>query len=168
MNTLSDTDEDRARPSVWPVYVAMVAITLACGVILPFMPIGGKYGWQEFPTLIVFGAASVLLGVVAIAGLATLRPWGWWCGAGWMSIFTGYVVGLVWVGLIVPTAFMSFAPFSLLWWPNKYCWVSIPFAPFEFPSWLLSWPGLLSTSMFAIVLLTWALVTRRRLFFPRA
>ena len=171
MNTLSDTDESRARPSVWPVYLAIVAITLACGVIVPFVLVGGEYGWQKFPTLMAFGVASALLGLVAVGGLAMRRPWGWWCGVGWTSIFAAYVGWFAWVGLIAPTnssEFMSAARF-FFFWPFTYSWLGIPFLeffPYDLPWWLLSWPGLLSTSISTIVVLTWVLVTRRRLFFP--
>jgi len=46
MNTHSHTDKGKARLSVWPVYLAEVAIALACGVIVPFVLVGGEYGWQ--------------------------------------------------------------------------------------------------------------------------
>ena len=81
MNTLSDTDERKARLSVWPVYVAAVAVACACGQFLFIFAYSGEYGWERYPTEMVFYVTWIILGVMAIAGLAMLRPWGWWCAA---------------------------------------------------------------------------------------
>ncbi len=93
MNTPRDTDEGRARPSVWPVYVA-AAVIVAVGVwviyplIGPYVFFRPRTEWVDLlrsPLGLV--VAWVLLGFVAAVGLVGLRSWAWWCAviftAGW-------------------------------------------------------------------------------------
>ena len=85
MNTLRDTDEGRARPSVWPVYVA-------AGVLL----ISGA--WTVYSAIDILGALYLLpsvwgiLGLLAAFGLLARRPWGWWSAAVWTVALIGFAV----------------------------------------------------------------------------
>ena len=98
MNTLGDTDEGRARPSVWPVYL-VAAVIVAVGVWLiylwlrpsdlpPYDPrlYSRSERWAHLLVEVEFWA-WVLLGFVAAVGLVGLRLWAWWCAvvftAGW-------------------------------------------------------------------------------------
>ncbi len=85
MNTHRDTDEGKARPSVWPVYV-VAAIVGAVSLQAVAGLFSGLY----------FNSPVVLFGFVTIWGLVRLRRWGWWCGAVWTSLA---IVGLVGLGL---------------------------------------------------------------------
>ena len=106
MNTLSDTDEGRARPSVWPVYVAAVVIlVVGLGLLYPvvdylsFMVVSeGSLGNFETSYLmpVLLYSSIGLFGCVTALGLVLLRSWGWWCAAVWAGIFAA---GLVYLGL---------------------------------------------------------------------
>jgi len=94
MNTLSDTDEGRARPSVWPVYVAAAVV----GVVgLTLLGIGIWFGLaNEDNGMVALGVLHGLLGglgVVAAWGLFRLRLWAWWCAVVWTipAAFTGFI-----------------------------------------------------------------------------
>ncbi len=103
MNTLGGTDEGRARPSVWPVYVVAVVI-LVVGLWLLFqfvdhlsflvsegIPLDLKSDLLPLLLCVSIG----LFGWVTAWGLVWLRSWGWWCAAVWAGIFA---VGLVSLG----------------------------------------------------------------------
>ena len=84
MNTLSDTDEGRARPSVWPLYVA-AAVLLISGA------------WTVYSSIDILGmymlvAVWGLIGLLAAFGLMALRPWGWWLAAVWVVALIGFAV----------------------------------------------------------------------------
>ncbi len=105
MNTLTDTDEGKARPSVWPVYLAIgavVAISLLFGLTgLVHVVSSGKYGWWVSPAWAGFYAVYGLLGAVGAVGLTMLRPWGYWCAVAWAVI--GIVTaGFLWLGWYGP------------------------------------------------------------------
>ena len=102
MNTHRDTDKRKARPSVWPVYVAAVVL-VPVGVFIglvgvaPFMMTvfaGGVFGGgaEDLAILSAFGLIAAMgpLGLAAAVGLSGLRPWGWWCTAifagGWAMV----------------------------------------------------------------------------------
>ena len=88
MNTLTDTDEGRARPSVWPVYVAAVVVLI--------VDLQNLF----FPGVMLTQAALGLIGVAAAIGMLLLREWGWWCGI----LFAG-----VWIVLLgMPLLWMIF------------------------------------------------------------
>ncbi len=141
MNTLGDTDEGRARPSVWPVYlVAAVAGLVGLGLLFRGLALlvwtvglisGGHYAamlrlgspWE----LPFFHLGVGVWGIIWALGLVRLRPWGWWCTA---------VFAAVCLAMFVQ------------WLPHGR-----PIA------WGASWLGLLA-------LLVWVLASRRQLFFP--
>ena len=62
MNTLGDTDEGRAKPSVWPVYVAALVIA-ACSLFF-WLLVGPPGLW------------AALFGCAIVWGLLELDPWG--------------------------------------------------------------------------------------------
>ena len=148
MNTLRDTDKRRARPSVWPVYLA-AAIIVAVGVwviypfIGPYVFFHPRTEWADLlrsPLGLV--VAWVLLGFVAAVGLVGLRPWARWYAA----LFA--VTCTAWGGLGLSDAIVVsvFAP-ELAWPTADYI--------IEITPWLA-----------VAVLLVVVLVTRRQLFFP--
>ena len=104
MNTLGDTDEGRARPSVWPVYVAagMVGVD---GLLFLFFGIWGGLANQDNDVeALAFGVLFGLtgaLGVAAAWGLFRLRPWAWWWGVASSSVVVGSCL-LALLGLVVP------------------------------------------------------------------
>ena len=84
MNMLSDTDKRRARPSVWPVYVA-VAVLLAIGALMLYPVLSGPGISPQPPPQSVYVEESRqwydfglgvwgILGLVAAVGLVRLRP----------------------------------------------------------------------------------------------
>jgi len=146
MNTLSDTDEGRTRPSVWPAYLAAVVLVPvgasigSQGVGLALMSFGGEdtvglleRGTEAIVGLSAYGllAAMGLLGLVAAVGLAGLRPWGWWCTA-------VFAASWAMVCLLV-----------VVWW-------LLDERPFFFAA----------PSLGLLTLLVLVLTTRRQLFFP--
>ena len=147
MNTLRDTDEGKARPSVWPVYLA-AAVIVVVGVWV-------IYPWLENPDLLYHprtGGANllprlgplvawVLLGFVAAVGLVGLRSWAWWCAvvftAGWTLLSGSAVVDSILVSFHRPDI--------------------------EPPAQVIQ---LATAWLVVLALLVVPLVTRRRLFFP--
>ncbi len=96
MNTLTDTDEGKARPSVWAVYVTS-GIFVAVGAVAVYMCF---LGVLEFPTippeetgtqafLVVYFGLWGAVGLVTAVATSLLRPWAWWLGSVW-----GYLIGL--------------------------------------------------------------------------
>ena len=88
MNTLRVTDEGRARPSVWPVYVAAAVIGLVslCHLTreLRMMLIGAPlFDRDSDMFFIMYG----LFGAMTAWGLVKLQDWGWFCTAVWTMIF---------------------------------------------------------------------------------
>ena len=145
MNTLRDTAEGRARPSVWPVYLA-AAVIGAVSIPVLFLLVeclrtaaeegeGVLVYWRPFLWITSIG----LFGFVTAWGLVRLRLWGWWCTVVWTSISTAVLV-LICAMLLAPTDSPSLGVLVFLF-----------VAPL---------------GLVAIVLLVWVLATRRRLFFP--
>jgi len=80
MNTCRDTDEGRARPSVWPVYV-VVGLLGSLGLLgvalgVEVLSVAPKAWWGLALFLMLVGA----LDAVVAYGLLRLRRWGWWGG----------------------------------------------------------------------------------------
>ncbi len=105
MNMHRDTDDGKARPSVWPVYVW--AVVLLVGGLLLLYPVvdylsvvvgeGTLENFESSYLMPVLLYSSIgLFGCVTALGLVLLRSWGWWCAAVWAGIFA---VGLVSSGL---------------------------------------------------------------------
>jgi len=148
MNVLGDTDEGRARPSVWPVYLAAAIPGIYgvgdLGIALLFLAghiTGGPHAWFY---LMLIQVARGLLGGLTAVGLLLLRPWGWWCGVVYIAVFVVYV---------------SFK------YDYVYKYVSEAFEIMVF------WPGLYLrpeslANMGIVALFVWVLTTRRQLFFP--
>ncbi len=84
MNTLGGTDEGRARPSVWPVYVAAGVIGLL-SVQLWYSAFGLLV--LAYTPYAICPALSGFFGFLTSWGLVRLRPWGWWCAVVWSIIF---------------------------------------------------------------------------------
>ncbi len=153
MNTLRDTDEGRARPSVWPVYVMSAIIglfSLSFTGWVWFVPWTARLpaevyqhlhpASEEFHNLIQrFVPYALLFSLYGLFGIATavgavlLRSWAWWCAVAWITLYAtwyAYVIAnLGTSGLSPTTALITVAFYALIIWP---------------------------------------LATRRRLFFPRA
>ena len=139
MNTLSDTDEGKARPSVWPVYVAAGIV----GVIgLSFLYFGICFGLANEDNgveALAFGVLFGLTGALGFAaawGLFRLRPWAWW----WVVLSSSVVVGSCLIGL-----------FGLVVFPHTRLAIGA------------------RDSSFLLILavpLLWILVTHQDLFFP--
>ena len=150
MNTLSDTDEGRARPSVWPVYVTSgiiavvgaLAVSVFFVVVLSFPTIPPEKTWAFVFGLAYMGLCGALSLVSAI-GTILLRPWAWWLATVW-----GYLVGLSgFIGLLGGAHEILFAPEK---------------SPLNLDEGLDKSLLLLALGAFVV----WALKTRRRLFFP--
>ena len=139
MNTLRDTDEGKARPSVWPVYAMCVVIGLfslaslaypwlerespRVGLLWPSDRLLQYVGYVGF--FMVWG----VLGIVAAVGAARFRPWAWWCAGAWILIY---------------------ALWRLSTWP-----IAKPISG-----------QMIGACVLFIGLVLWLLATRRRLFFP--
>ncbi len=85
MNTLSDTDEGRARPSVWPVYVTVAIIGVVSLMFLGPVAISATGLYRLYA---VYG----LFGVVTVVGVVRLRSWGWWTALIWVAIYAAILV----------------------------------------------------------------------------
>ncbi len=157
MNTLSDTDERPAKPSVWPVYVAIVVVliaglaSIALGWVshrlLSIAEESGESWPGAFLRNIWLAQATLgLLGVVAAIGMLRLRRWGWWCGI----VFTG-----VWIaGNVLALLGMIFAAVER----------AGGHGPLATPQ--ISTIAFIVVCFVVAVLLIVVLATRRRLFFP--
>jgi len=125
MNTLSDTGEGKARPSVWPVYataaiIGLIGLAILCPVLSPEGETPPdftiKWQWQD--------GAIGLFGIVIALGVVLLRPWAWWFALGFCAIFAALVGGamlsryglggppLDW-GALVPFGILGFCVWSL-------------------------------------------------------
>jgi len=143
MNTIGDTNEGKARPSVWPVYLAAAGLvyTSFC-VIVSTIRIGpvAPGGWLG------------LLGFLTAWGLGRLRAWGWWCAVVWTSVFTalfGLSAGGAILHLILDLHSNGLSALSSV-----------------HPDFMLLWVYLRLVELTVIVLLVWVIATRRQLFFP--
>jgi len=144
MNTLSDTDEGRARPSAWPVYVmsgiiGLFSLSYISWVwFVPMMAQGyAEYpqhfqqvspGAHEFarlmqrlvPYALLFGVYGVF-GVVTVIGAALFRPWAWWCAVAWLAgnflwqVFLVANIGVTEVSS--PAGLITLAFYGLIIWP---------------------------------------------------
>ncbi len=154
MNTLRDTDEGKAKPSVWPVYVMSVVIgllsliSLAWVWLVPWM----AQGYTEYPQYFqqlspgahqfahmmqrlvpyapLFGLHG-LFGIVTAVAAARLRSWGWWCAVIWLAAYSLWHVFL--------TVNLGIAEVSLT-------------------------ASLVTAAFYGLII--WLLATRRQLFFP--
>ncbi len=150
MNTLRDTDERQARPSVWPVYVMAAVVGLqslgAVGypmvasevvrlmsppdvyeTLHPYMQRWVNWhGWllPYVGLVVVWG----VFGIMVAVGAARLRAWAWWSMVVWTILFVG-------------------------WWGSRCVFLR---AGVAYPGVGIAW----------IALVAWVLATRRRLFFP--
>jgi len=139
VNTLSDTGKSKARPSVWPVYVAAAVIGLMTlsRIVLPALAVD----WDSFyldPYLLVLLSIWLLFGMLTCWGLVRLRMWAWLCAVLWTAVYAYWdMVGLIEAQL---SPFTTHLPASI---------------------------GLFTVpAAVAIAVITCALVTRWRLFFP--
>ncbi len=147
MNTFGDTDEGRARPSVWPVYVMSALVGLYTIpwllIALLFAALGpGKGTWSgprigelsdgalQFIALLLVACLG-LFGIITVYGASKLRPWGWWFVIVWLALYSAWVA----------------------------CFYALGLEPA--PSWIEMLLGCV-----LLALIVWPLVTRRRLFFP--
>ena len=148
MNTLSDTDEGRARPSVWPVYVAAAVIGLITlsRMIVAVPPLVAD--WVSFHLdmylliLLSICLLWLLFGMLTCWGLVRLRMWAWWCAASWTFVYAYWDMVVLWEAQHSP--------------PPTHHPVSI--GPFILP--------VTAPAAAAIAVIAWALATRWRLFFP--
>ena len=152
MNTLGDTDEGRARPSVWPVYVmsAIIGLFSLIGLgwvwLVPWMAQmpaeiyqqldAGPQGFVRLmqrlaPYAPVFGLHG-LFGIVTAVAAVRLRAWGWWCAVAWVGAYS------LWHAFVA--ANIGIAEASLT-------------------------ASLITVAFYGLII--WTLATRRRLFFPR-
>jgi len=119
MNTLSDTDEGRARPSVWPVYVAAAVIVAVSLELVLRTPLGPRPqgGLTEAGKLCFLVACTI--GVLIAWGLVRLYPWGWWCAAVWTIVFLSVTGFVAFTGDVVDIAHCLFwaTIWALLVWP---------------------------------------------------
>ena len=145
MNTLSDTDEGRARPyigPIWPVWIVCVVLLSllmsvdflaeAFGLIDDYYVKGPEEVLSPISLTSLISLVGLFLGAalgwLAVWGVAKLRAWGWWCAAIWIG------------GLLVRTLLLiRGSPWSLF-------------------------GTVLLLNMYAI--LVWPLIAWRRLFFP--
>ncbi len=145
MNTLGDTDEGRARPSIgpiwplWLVWVVLLSLLMsfdfvvhALVLIQDYYVTGPDEALSPIPLVSLVELIGLFLGAalgwLAVWGVAKLRAWGWWCAAVWIA------------GLLVWTIFyIRTSPWS-------------------------TWGALCFFALYAI--LVWPLVAWRRLFFP--
>ena len=150
MNTLSDTDEGKVSPSVWPVYVAAVVI-VGCGAVwvyvcflwvLDFPSVPPEKTWIHVFLVVYMGLCGAF-SLVAAVGTSLLRPWAWRLATVW-----GYLIGLS--GL----AFLLHVAHETLITPDK---------SFLEPDEVLD---KIIVPLALGVFVVWAIATRRQLFFP--
>ena len=152
MNTLIDTDEGKAKPSVWPVYVAaaivlLVSLQVLARLVKPMLAdilieyFGDVVRWSWVPY-----ATYGFFGVVTTWGLVRPRPWVWWCVVVWSIVFV--VAG---GAVILYVFFVAGYP---------------PETPAEATGIALLMSLTCAGWVGATAFLTWVLATRRRLFFP--
>jgi len=143
MSTLRDTDEGKARPSVWPVYLAAVAVLIVglAFIVIAFhmcvmKPVDDYFHGETYPgppwAVLYAMLAYGHFGVIAAIGMLRVRPWAWWSAVVWT---------VIWIGLIMSTMY----EYGLGNGEALLCGV-----------WVLC----------ATSLIIWPLATRRRLFFP--
>ena len=85
MNTLSDTDERKPRPFVWPVYVTAVIIGVLSLMFLGPVAISAT---GVFRLYAVYG----LFGIVTVVGVVRFRSWGWWSAFVWVAVYAANIV----------------------------------------------------------------------------
>ena len=162
LNTLRDTNEPKARPSVWPVYVVAVVVLIVGG--MPLLIFGqtllSAEGIRElsaeaaFFAVVLAAVAYGLFGVITAIGMMRLRPWAWSCGRGF---FAPWIVfgGLGLLGVIVDGLFLIVSTFLPM--PER--------AP---PRRTETLDGIAFDAVCLVValLLVKVVTTRRQLFFP--
>ena len=148
MNTLTGTDEGRAEPSVWPVYLAAAVVAVvSLSHLLEALPelIGGPFVDFSFLLRDVSFIICYLFGVLTAWGLVRLRPWAWWYAIMWTIAF-----------VLTPNMQVIFIPGMEPLWPAAAYAIDALSAE-EKIGWLV-------LAAIPIVLVVWPLVTRRRLF----
>ena len=144
MNTLSDTDKPKARPSVWPVYAIAAPIGLM-GLLLGLMVFSPVQGTpiESLMAAAMLGAPG-LFAIATAYGLLMLRPWGRWFAVVWTGVFTAGCVAL--------------GVYLLMAAENADIKDAEPEATF------LRLFG--QVSLIMVIPFVWVLATRRQLFFP--
>jgi len=150
MNRMMDEQAGETKLSVWPMYLVagvIVTLSLLMSISLAVLLVSTYYDKVPYKSSFPTALASLLrlipyslwsaLGLSAAWGLIRLRAWGWWCAVAWVAGALG------WLLFALITQDISLAVDSL--WPA------------------LSFFFLLS-ALFIFVI--WALVARRRVFFP--
>jgi len=163
--------EQRARPSRWPVYLAVVpigfvAITALLLGLREASYISETKGDLLFdpdsrtmsvsapsPNMLVFYVSVGAFGVVTAYGLLRLRRWGWWCAIVWAGIFTA---GAAWA---------CRAGLRIVLDPTRVEAEMGPMSPGFAFAYGVTVIFIFAVGLFTSALLTWVLVTRRRLFF---
>ena len=143
MDTLSDTDEGRARPSVWPVYLAaagigVVSLLLLSAALVTFSNSAKLIRTSDLWDILL--PIYALLGLLTASGIIRLRLWAWWCAIVWIIICVAASVSLL----------LSMAASRGL--GSRLITGAMMFS--------------LELSVLVTLLLVWPLATRRRLFFP--
>ena len=150
MNTLRDTDEGRARPSVWPVYVTsgMIGIFGAVGVyacflgVLAFPKVPPEGTWMYVFVAVYMGLFGGFSLVTAI-GIILLRPWAWRLATVW-----GCLIGLGGLASLGERARdILFTPEASFFKLDKGLYHIL-------------------VALAVVAFIVWTLNTRRRLFFP--
>jgi len=146
MSTLRDTDEGRARPSVWPVYVVAGIIGAVSLLVLRFeLVLSWKTQGPFAGLLILFPwTIYVFFGLLTAWGLLRLRVWGWWCAVVWTIGFAAAT------GFTQPSRDILLEATGLTRFDHIATMSRLP---------LVLWVA-------TIALLVWPLATRRRLFLP--
>ena len=143
MSTLRETDEGRARPSVWPVYltaagIGVMSLLLLSAALVTFTG-SAKLIRTSDPWDILLPIYA-LLGLLTASGIIRLRLWAWWCA-------------MVWIIICVAASGSLLLPMALSRWRGSYLITGVAMFGLEI-------------SVLVTLLLVWPLATRRRLFFP--
>ena len=159
MNAPIDTDERRARPSVWPVYVAAGAIGVA-GLSYALIGIWGElaYGGNGGAGVGVFFGLVGALGVAVAWGLFRLRPGAWWCALVLVVLWIAYAP------MIIRAHLQTRMKLSALFDDPRMAAVPHDLTDFAVPS--ADFIAFAALCLIVPLLVILVLATRRQLFFP--